>query len=150
MKIGCDDFLPDFLAWRAVGRVLPLELHQFLAIEIKYRADLRQFLRREAPACLSMLKERWPRFYIVLVTDAPQAGRSCFQTICVRDYIAHAEVVTKDLHELGHLGIYRSTIEWHEALAQPLFATLNASAPRTQPLRRTRRSVHSVVRALNA
>jgi hypothetical protein len=61
IKVGADEFLPDFLVWKPVsGDAMDRHLHRLLTVEVKYRANLIEFLRRHAPAVLAEIKEQWP------------------------------------------------------------------------------------------
>jgi hypothetical protein len=131
VKTGSDDFAPDFLVWKSVtsaGQVQ--DLHQLLTVEVKYRANLAEFLRRDAAELFADARRAWPGLYFVLVTDEPAAGRSCFQGVALREYVGSGGVpATVDLHELPTLGIYRSTVEEHEAAVRSLFAALGSRRP---------------------
>src|SRR5207253_5253565 len=75
VKEGADEFLPDFLAWkRAKGRDGESELHRLVPVEVKYRADLAEFLRRDGAEKFTPAKQQWPQLYFVLVTAHPDAG----------------------------------------------------------------------------
>jgi len=122
VKQGADEFLPDFLAWkRAKGR--EDELHRLVPVEVKYRTDLAEFLRRSGAEILSAAKQQWPSLYFVLVTAHPDAGRACFQAVSLRDYTPGTEPTTVDLHELG-LGIWPGLVDEHALVAQRLFSML--------------------------
>jgi hypothetical protein len=130
VKVGADEFLPDFLMWKASDEPGAAGLYRLLTVEAKYRADLGAYLRLEAVDCLSEAKTNWPDLYFVFVTDDPEDGRSCFQAVCLRDYTPGTEPVTVDLHRLPALDIYRGTVEQHEKLARALFVTLGGSFSR--------------------
>ena len=78
--------------------------------------------------------------YFVLVTDDPAEGRSCFQAVALRDYVATSDVpLTVDLHEIEALDIYPSTVAEHEAVARSLFGALASHRlpPRRVPAKGT-------------
>jgi len=86
VKIGADEFLPDFLMWNPADEPEATGLYRLLTVEGKYRANLGAFLRCDAEQRFSEAKVNWPDLYFVLVTDDPQEGCSCSQATCVRDY----------------------------------------------------------------
>jgi len=133
-KVNCDEFLPDFLVWK-VAKGASLDRHRMLNIEAKYRANLRSFLQRHGVDVLSRAQQRWPTLYFVFVTDVPDAGRSCFQTVRLRDYTPGSIPTTVDLHEVRELGISRSTVTKHEVMVRQLFATLKERVPLRQAVR---------------
>ncbi len=146
MKIGADEFAPDFLVWKPVtSSPSTHDLHHLLTVEVKYRASLGEFLRRDAAVLFSETSRQWPGLYFILVTDAPEDGRSCFQAVCVRDYVSTADVpTTVDLHQLPALDIYRSTVEEHEVAACLPFAAIGS---RRLPARRATMAAKRAKRA---
>jgi hypothetical protein len=128
VKVGADEFSPDFLVWKPVASSdCASGLHHLLTVEVKYRSNLAEFLRRDAPELFGEAKRAWPSLYYVLVTDEPAAGRSCFQAVTLRDFTAGAPE-TVDLHQVATLDIYRSTVDQHEAVARRLFDALRPSS----------------------
>jgi hypothetical protein len=132
---GACEFLPDFLVWKQCGIAPPsFDLHHVLAIEAKYRADLRAYLRRFAAEDLEHARKSWPTAYFILVTDNSK-GRSCFQVLHVADVDHNPQITTTDLHNTPMLNIYRSTVERHERIATRLFRALRRAPsvlPRTR------------------
>ena len=136
IKLGKDQFLPDFLVWKSVaqpGRDRPL--HRMISIEVKYRADISEYLRLYFSADFSSIADHWPNLYLVFVTDHPEEGRSCFQVIDLWQYSPDGPMVTFDLAHVSELDIYRKNVEEHEGLAKQIFPLLN-SQPRTEDLPR--------------
>ena len=130
MKVGADGFAPDFFIWKPVpGKDGAADLHQFLAVEVKYRADLAEFLRRDGVERFSEAKGQWPDLYFVFVTDRTDAGRSCFQAVCLRDYMPGKAPTTRDLHDFPALGIPQALVKDYEDTATGLFATLVERMP---------------------
>jgi hypothetical protein len=128
VKIGSDEFTPDFLVWKPVTSAnAASDLHRLLTVEVKYRANLAEFLRRDAMELFGDAKRAWPNLYFVLVTDQPAPGRSCFQAVALADF-GGAMSETIDLHQVTALDIYRSTVEQHEDVARRLFGALGSSA----------------------
>lgn len=120
-KTGKDEYLPDFMVRKAVERPgSDRPLHQLIPIEVKYRYDIARFLSGEAAAFFDHAK-RWTGLYLVLVTDNPEAGRSCFQVL---DHSEEGGATTYDLEQITTLNIYRSTILEYEHLGRKLFPLL--------------------------
>jgi len=120
LKPGADHFSPDFTITRPVK--LPdshRPLHQFVYIEVKYRADIPRFLELHAAALLEHAKD-WPDLYVVLVTDKPERGRSWFQVLT-----GNADAPgTCDVHEVRDLDIYPSTVREFQELGMKLFGLM--------------------------
>jgi hypothetical protein len=81
-----------------------------MAIGVEYQRDVAAFLGEEAPTR--------PELRIVVVTDAPDEGRSCFQLV------EPSRARTIDLHEVAELDIYLTTVREHEALVKQVFTLL--------------------------
>lgn len=125
VKIGPDEFLPDFLVWKPVeGDSSERPLYRVLTIEVKYRAKLGEFLKRQGKTVFSTLREQWPDLYFVFVTDNPEDGRSCFQVVDLRAYAVRQEPLTTDLHQRQELEIWRKTVEEYEGLVRQVFPML--------------------------
>jgi len=144
LKTGSSEFLPDFLIWKPVDHQLEdgVPLHRLLSVEVKYRSNVDEFLRRFGDALISRVGEQWRELYVVFVTDHPAPGRSCFQVLDFRESAPDAPLGTIDLHEAPVFGISKSIIEEYERLVCQLFSPLNSpstSEPR-KPL--TRLSPH--------
>jgi hypothetical protein len=125
VQVGSAEFSPDFLVWKQADKADP-SLHRLLTIEVKYRSNLREFLRSEANEVVSQARDRWPELYFVLVTDRPDDGRSCFQVLAVRDCPPSVSPETSDLHQLPELDIFPSNIRQHEGLVREMFGLLGA------------------------
>ena len=125
VQIGRTEFSPDFLVWKPADKADP-SLHRLLTIEVKYRSNLREFLRGEVDELVAEARDRWPELYYVLVTDKPEDGRSCFQVVAVRDYVAGKEAEAVDLQQLRELDIYPGNVRQHEGLVRELFGLLGA------------------------
>jgi hypothetical protein len=130
-KEGKNEFLPDFLLGKAVeqpGSDRPL--HQLIPIEVKYRYDIATFLRLDAAEFFETAR-RWTGLYLVLVTDNPEPGRSCFQVLGHSDQGA----TTHDLEKDKVLEIYRSTVLEYEQLGRNLFPLLAGQRARNKSTR---------------
>jgi hypothetical protein len=122
LKTGSAEFLPDFLIWKPVGQSTDgMPLHRLLSIEVKYRSNVEDFLRRFGDELISRIGEHWRELYVVLVTDRPAAGRSCFQVL-----VPGTPLRTIDFHEAEVFGIDKGLIEEHERLVGQLFSSLTS------------------------
>src|SRR3989442_13480490 len=56
-----------------------------LLVEVKYRPSIEQFVsvenQRGDRSALFAARRHWPTLYFVLVTERPEAGRSCFPAL---------------------------------------------------------------------
>ncbi|HET7876052.1 MAG TPA: hypothetical protein VFN71_11090 [Methylomirabilota bacterium] len=126
VKIGTDEFLPDFLIWKPAEHGPAGErLHRLMTVEVKYRANIPEWLRWFDRERLAAVAGQWPEHYLVFVTDNPQDRRSCFQVIDLRDYAPGRALVTKDLHEARELDIFQKTVEEYESLVKRMFSLLS-------------------------
>lgn len=117
-KNGKGQFLPDFMIRKAVvSPDHPRPLHRLIPVEVKYRRDISTFLRLEAEAFFDEAMP-WPELYLILVTDNPNDGRSCFQAIDVADDQARTP---QDVDKVQALDIYPSTVREYEHLVRTLF-----------------------------
>jgi hypothetical protein len=129
------EFLPDFLVWKAIDTSPEgVLLYRLLCVEVKYRANVRGYLRRFGAELLSHVEEHWPELYVIFVTDHPDEGRSCFQLLHLRESDHDAPLATIDLHEAPALGIDKDVIEEHAELVRQLFSQLRSPlAEKDQP-----------------
>ena len=127
MRTGHAEFVPDFVVWRALDA--PSRDHhsyRLLALEVKYRADLEEYLRRDSPSRSPAVVQQWPELYEIVVTDRPEGGRSCFQAIHGSSLLEGTTPVTIDLHLVPGLDIYRRTVEEYEGLVREIFPILGS------------------------
>jgi len=118
--------MPDFVVWRALDEPsLGRHSYRLLAIEVKYRADLEGYLRH-SPSRSPEVARQWPELYEILVTDRPEAGRSCFQAVHVSALPEGLRPVTLDLHLVPGLDVYRRTVEEYEGLVRQIFPILGS------------------------
>jgi hypothetical protein len=119
VKIGSDEFLPDFLVRKQVRRDdTGRPLHRLLPVEVKYRRNVDAFLRRYGKEFFGRLSEQWPDLCVVFVTDEPSAGRSCFQIV---EFGARRPVGLQNLHAIPDLDIYETTVREYESLVREIF-----------------------------
>lgn len=127
VRSGRTEFMPDFMVWRALdGPSLGHHSYRLVAIEVKYRADLGDYLCRDSPSRSAEVAQQWPELYEILVTDRPEVGRSCFQAIHVSEVPAGTVPITLDLHQVSGLDIYRRTVEEYEGLVREIFPILGS------------------------
>ncbi len=134
IRTGPAEFMPDFVVWRALDEPsLGHHSYRLLAVEVKYRTDLEDYLRRGSRYWSAEAAQRWPELHEIIVTDRPDPGRSCFQAVHVAGRSDGAPPVTLDLHLVPGLDIYRRTVEEYEGLVREIFPILGArsGAPRS-------------------
>ena len=127
LQMGSSEFLPDFLIWKPVdqpGDELPL--YRLLSVEVKYRANVEESLRRFGDELMFRVGEQWRELYVVFVTDRPAVNRSSFQVLDPRRCGPDAPLGTIDLHEAHVFGTSQSVIEEHEKLVRQLFSPLSS------------------------
>ena len=129
------EFLPDFLVWKAVGTSSEgAPLHRILCVEVKYRANVQEYLRQRGAELLSNIGDDWPELYVIFFTDHPDEGRSCFQLLNLKDSDADAPLSTIDLHKARALGIGKDIVERQTELVTQVFSLLRLSpAERDHP-----------------
>lgn len=128
-KIRRSEFLPDFLVWKGVGTSPEgAPLHRILCVEVKYRANIQDYLRQYGAELLSNIGEDWPELYVIFVTDHPDEGRSCFQLLHLGDSDADSPLSTIDLHEARALGIRKDLVDRQTELVTQVFSLLHASS----------------------
>jgi hypothetical protein len=133
VRTGRSEFMPDFVVWRALDEPgLGHHSYRLLAVEVKYRADLEDYLRRDSPSRSAEVARQWPELYEIIVTDRPQSGRSCFQAVHVSTLPAGLTPVTLDLHLVPGLDIYRRTVEEYEGLVREIFPVLGSHDARVE------------------
>lgn len=121
VKIGSDEFLPDFLLRKSVAETTSgRPLHQLIPVEVKYRASVEEFLRTHGDEWFSQVGEQWPELCIVFVTDHPAPGRSCFQVIDLAATRPGEPLVSVDLHQARELDIYATTVREYEGLVKQI------------------------------
>lgn len=127
IRTGRTEFMPDFMVWRALDEP-SLGPHSFrlLAIEVKYRADLADYLRRNSASRSPEVAQQWPELYEIIVTDRPEPARSCFQVVHVSALPVGTPPAAHDLHLVPGLDIYRRTVEEYEGLVREIFPILGS------------------------
>src|SRR3989442_5278427 len=127
LRFGREDFSPDFRVTSEADN----GLESF--VEVKYRPSAYQFVsvenQRGERSIFFMARRQWPNLYFVLVTDRPEAGRSCFQAIAFGSMRPGEPFRTVDLAELKELKIFQQNIEDHQELIRRIFTLLTGAAP---------------------
>jgi hypothetical protein len=127
VRTGRAEFMPDFVVWRALDEPsLGHHSYRLLAVEVKYRADLEDYLRRDSLSRSPEIAHQWPELYEIIVTDRPATGRSCFQAVHVSARADAGFPASLDLHLVAGLDIYRKTVEEYEDLVTRVFPILGS------------------------
>jgi hypothetical protein len=122
IKVGSDEFLPDFLIRKSLAREAGQRpLHKLIPVEVKYRHDVDGFLRTYGRDLFEKVGPAWPDLYVIFVTDNPAPGRSSFQVV---DLCGGSPSATRDLHVVTYLDIYESTVREYEGLVGEIFPLL--------------------------
>jgi hypothetical protein len=131
---GEGEFLPDFFVWRGADtspHCAPL--HRLLPVEVKFRSNLEGFLRPSEVERLRASAARWPVLYLVLVTDSPAQGRSCFQLLDLTETNSDAPLAPTDLCEARALGIQKTITDRYEQLLRQVFLPLQDNSQLRKP-----------------
>lgn len=123
VKIGADEFLPDFLIRKRIDRETgERPLHRLIPVDVKYRHDVAAFLQVYGWELFEKVAPAWPDLCFVFVTDSPEPGRSSFQVL---DLWGGPTSTTKDLHLVPDLDVYETTVRECELLVQQIFPLLD-------------------------
>ncbi|MGH7278073.1 MAG: hypothetical protein ACREJG_05240 [Candidatus Rokuibacteriota bacterium] len=127
LRFGREDYSPDF----RVTRRLEDGSEREGLVEVKYRPSIEQFIsvenQRGERSMILHARKQWPALYFVLVTDRPDAGRSCFQAVSFASYVQGEAFKTVDLQDLKELRIFKHNVEDHEELVRRIFGLLSGS-----------------------
>ena len=125
LRFGREDFSPDFSA-TVPGQYG--ESSQEMLVEAKYRPSVEQFIsvenQRGEKSVFLLARRQWPSLYFILVTDRPEAGRSCFQALPFSRLTPGEPFRTVNLDALRELRIFKNNIEDHEELVRRIFGLL--------------------------
>ena len=128
LRFGREDFSPDF---RVTSEAEGENSGGEFLVEVKYRPSAYQFVsvenQRGERSIFYMARRQWPNLYFILVTDRPEAGRSCFQAIAFGSMRPGEVFRTVDLVELKELRIFQHNIGDHEELIRRIFALLTGA-----------------------
>jgi hypothetical protein len=121
-----EDFAPDFLV-----RVPADAGARQLQVGVRYHPQIEQFLAVEAQrgprSVLQLARRQWPDLYLVLATERPEPGRSCFQAASLSAWTPGGAWRPLDLSAVPELGIFAHNVADHEALIRRIFALLTAA-----------------------
>jgi len=132
VKIGTDEFLPDFLVRKPVkADAGQRPLQRLIPVEVKYRRDVDGFLQVYGWQLFEKVSPAWPDLCFVFVTDHAAPGRSAFQVI---DLWSGPTSTTSDLHTVSDLDIYETTIREYESLVHQIFPLLDHRSTATDEL----------------
>jgi hypothetical protein len=124
LRFGREDFSPAF----RVSQPVDGEERTYL-IAVKYRASAEQFIsvenQRGDRSIFQMMRRHWPTLCFVLVTERPEAGRSCFQAVPF-ETMRPGESRTVDLIQVKDFELFPHNLEDHEELARRIFGSLNS------------------------
>ena len=124
LRFGREDFSPVF----RVSQRVDGEDRSYL-IAVKYRPSAEQFIsvenQRGDRAIFQMMRRHWPTLCFVLVTERPEAGRSCFQAVPF-ETMRPGESRTVDLIQVKDFELFPHNLEDHEELTRRIFGSLNA------------------------
>jgi hypothetical protein len=130
VRIGEDEFLPDFLLHhRSSAAPAGRPRTRLLPIDVKYCPSVEVFLATHGEALLSGLRARWPELCLVLVTDRPGAGRSCFQVVNLPTTPPGAPLLAVDLHYVAEFDVYLTTVQEYDGLVRQIFPLLRLGSP---------------------
>ena len=132
LKNGSDD-MPDFLVCKSQLTPRP-PLHRLLAVEVKYRFNVDCYLGHDGrDDCSRLADQKWPEAYLVVVTDGPETGRSCFQAVDLHEYGHDAVPNVVGLCEVRNLGIWKTTVEKYEGLLKRMFLAVRENTESRKP-----------------
>jgi hypothetical protein len=121
LRIGGEDISPDFSVSRHDGTGAIL-------LAVWYRTSVRQFVtvetQRAERSTFALARRQWPALRFVLVTDRPEAGRSCFQALPVDQPLTGAAIQTADLVDAAELEIFSHNVGDHEQLLRRILRLL--------------------------
>lgn len=121
---GREDLIPDFQASlpASPGDTAPAPR----PVEVRYRPQVGQYLlietQRGPHSLFTVARRQWPGLLFVFVTDHPEPGRSCFQTVDLGT--EGSDTTSLDLHAHPGLRIFRQNVEEHETLLRRMFVLL--------------------------
>lgn len=130
-RFGREEFSPDF-AVNISGR--DGTEREFL-VHVTYRPFVDQFIalenQRRDLSMLALARRQWPTLHLVLVTDHPESGRSCFQGVVFADRHGDA-LATVNLAEVAEFAIFPHNVTDHEELLLRIFAMLSPDLSRRE------------------
>lgn len=125
LRFGREDYSPDF----RVSQRLPEGDEREYLVEVKYRPSVEQYIsvenQRGDRSVFLLARRQWPLLYFVLVTERPEAGRSCFQAVPFGSLRAGEPFRTVDLADLKEFELFAHNVQDHEELVRRIFGLLS-------------------------
>lgn len=119
-RFSREDFSPSFWVTGEAGG------GEFL-IDVSYRPFVPPFIalegQRRRASIFLQARERWPMIRFIVVTDHPEPGRSCFQSVVVTP---NEPVRTVDLFAAEEFRIFPQNVDDHEELLLRILTMLSA------------------------
>ena len=123
LRFGREDFSPDFRVTQSAphgeDRDFLIEASPITRVDAirKYRPSIEQFVsvenQRGDKSIFYMARRQWPSLYFVLVSERPEPGRSCLQTLGFETLRSGEPLRTLDLTEVKEFGLYPNNVEDH-------------------------------------
>src|SRR3989454_6149726 len=121
LRFGREDFSPDFRVTPPPARASDGEL----LVEVKYRPSIEQFVsvenQRGDRSALFAARRHWPTLYFVLVTERPEAGRSCFHALSLPAPPARGPLRPAGILDLKKLPILPHHLQDHQQPIRRVF-----------------------------
>jgi hypothetical protein len=132
-RLAPDEFTPSFHAAGPAGQGSAGEF----PVGVFYRPFLEPYIalenQRRQSSIFTLARRQWPGLRLVLVTDHPETGRSCFQALVGEE--SGTAIRTVDLVGLPELAILPHDAADYEDLLLRILGTLSADR-RRRPLAR--------------
>lgn len=126
-RVAPEDFTPTFYV-TAPGAQTPA---REFPIGVAYRPFLEPYIalenQRRQSSVFVLARRQWPGLQLVLVTDHPESGRSCFQALAGGD---GTELRTVDLIHMPELTILPRDAADYEDLLARIYLLLSPDRPR--------------------
>jgi hypothetical protein len=130
-----EDFSPSLAVSGVTAEGRPRE---FL-LDVTYRPFIEQLIalenQRKDASIFVLSRRHWPHLRSVLVTDHPEPGRSCFQSVVLEGPHETPPIVTRNLAEVEEFAIFPHNVQDHQHLLLRIFAMLAADRHRREPVR---------------
>ncbi|MGH7325805.1 MAG: hypothetical protein ACREJ9_14345 [Candidatus Rokuibacteriota bacterium] len=127
-RVAPEDFTPTFYV-AAAGAHTP---EREFPIGVAYRPFLEPYIalenQRRQSSVFILARRQWPGLQLVLVTDHPEGGRSCFQALAGGE--RGTELRTVDLVHMPELAILPRDAADNEDLLLRIYALLSPDRPR--------------------
>jgi hypothetical protein len=135
LRVAGEDIAPDFTLHTRAGAVAPGRPRpRRIPVGVLYRASVEELVVRQGGELAAALGARWPALCLVLVTDHPAAGRSCFQVLDLGAARAGAALAAVDLACVPDFDVYLTTAQEYESLVRRIFPLLRLGAGTAPPL----------------